>query len=308
VISMTKRSKQASAWGAAVFLLMLVPIVTLRNDVLSFLLTFFLYITLAQSWNLIGGYAGQMNLGHGAFFGLGVIISRHLWLGVGLPIPLAIMGGALAALLMGLIIGIPAFRLKDIYFVMGTLVFAEILRIIVYTNLPRASVMPMNYLTHYSLVPRYYLSLVVAVIAIVVMYVISKAKVGLGLTAIREDEDAAGCLGVGLLRHKLFAFTVSTFFAGMAGGVFAYYSVAVTAGHMFEHLWTFDAVIIAFVGGVGTILGPVVGAVFFAFLKQFLSMYMPEGVHVAVFGVLFILVVLLLPGGLIELIRKIRGR
>jgi len=303
---MANTFKQFSGWGIAVVMLAIVPLLTTRNDVLSFLITFLIFIALAQSWNIIGGYAGQMNLGHAVFFGLGVIVSRYLWLISGLPIPLAILGGSVAAMLLAMIIGIPAFRLEGIYFVMGTLVFAEIIRIVVYTNFPRASVMPMDLLTHFSLMPRYYLSLIVAIISVIVVYVISKAKVGLGLTAVREDEDAAGSLGVGLLRHKLFAFAVSTFFAGMAGGVFAYYSVAITAGQMFEHIWTFDAVIIVFVGGVGTILGPVIGAIFFSFLKQFLSMYLPHGFHIAVFGVLFILVVLLLPGGLIELIKKVR--
>ena len=303
---MAKRLKQFSAWGSIAILLALVPIMTARNDVLSFLVTVFLFIALSQSWNVIGGYAGQMNLGHAAFFGAGVLTTRYLWLVLGIPFPLAILGAAVAAMIMAMVIGIPAFRLEGIYFVIGTLVFAEIIRIVVYTNFPRASVMPMQLLSHYNMVHRYYLSLITAIVAVVVVYVISKAKVGLAMTAIREDEDAAGTLGVNILGHKLFAFAISTFIAGLAGGVLAYYSVAVTPGHMFEHLWTFDAVIIAFVGGVGTILGPIIGAVFFTFLKQFLSMYLPHGFHVAVFGVLFIGVVLLLPGGLIELMRKVR--
>jgi len=124
----------------------------------------------------------------------------------------------------------------------------------------------------------------------------------------REDEDAAEAAGVNTLKYKLTAFLISTFFAGLAGGVFAYYSTAVQAGYMFSALWTFDAVIIVFVGGVGTIIGPIIGAVFFVLLKQLLSLYLPGGSHIMVFGILFILVVLFLPGGLIGTIQRFRKK
>jgi branched-chain amino acid transport system permease protein len=126
--------------------------------------------------------------------------------------------------------------------------------------------------------------------------------------AIREDEDAAEASGVDILKYKLIAFIISTFMAGLAGGVFAYYTAAVLAGHLFSAEWTFDAVIIAFVGGVGTIWGPIIGSIFFVLLKQLLSLYLPGGSHVLVFGILFIIVVLYLPGGLIGLLSKFRSQ
>ena len=94
--------------------------------------------------------------------------------------------------------------------------------------------------------------------------------------------------------------------AGLAGGIFAYYTAATKAGDLFSAVWTFDAVIIVFVGGVGTIVGPIIGSVFFVLLKQLLSLYLPGGMHVLVFGILFIIVVLYLPGGLVGLITKFR--
>lgn len=288
-----------------IVLLMMVPLLIKRTDLITWFTYTLLYITLAQSWNLIGGYTGQQNLGHAAFFGIGALCTRFLWLS-GLPLPLAVVAGALAATIFAVIIGFPAFRLKGVYFIIGTLVLAEILRIIFDTVLPHASVLPSKLLNSYSLVPRYYLSLLMAIVTVTVVYWISRSRLGLGLMSIREDEDAAEAAGVNTLRYKLTAFVISTFLAAMGGGVYAYFAAAALPGQMFSAVWTFDAVIIVFVGGVGTIIGPIIGSVFFVLLQQLLSLYLPGGTHVLVFGILFIVVVLYLPGGLIGLLARLR--
>jgi len=145
-------------------------------------------------------------------------------------------------------------------------------------------------------------------LTVATVYWISHSTLGLGMISIREEQDAAEASGVDTWRHKLLAFAISSFFAGLAGGVFTYYAAALRPGQMFEPVWTFDAVVIVFVGGVGTISGPIIGAVFFVLLKQLLSIYLPGGIHILVFGVLFIIVVLFLPGGLIKLMPKLRKR
>ena len=298
-------AKRFSISGIVVLFLILIPFITQRTDLITWFTYTLLYITLSQSWNLIGGYTGQQNLGHAAFFGIGGVCARFLWLW-GVPLPLALLAGALGAVIFALIIGFPAFRLKGIYFIISTLVLAEILQILFYTVLPRANVLPSKLLNAYSLTPRYYLSLVIAVLAVVVVDWIRRSRLGLGLMSIREDEEAAEASGVNTLKYKLTAFLISTSIAGLAGGVYAYYAAAVRPGYLFSALWTFDAVIIVFVGGVGTITGPIIGAIFFVLLKQLLSLYLPGGSHVMVFGILFIIVVLYLPGGLIGLISKFR--
>ena len=297
--------KQVLISSSILVFLLLIPLITMRDDILTWLCLTLQYIILSHSWNIIGGYAGQRSLGHAAFFGLGVLITRYLWLS-GLPLPLALLTGALTAALFSIIIGFPTFRLRGIYFAITTLVLAEILRVIFETTFPRANVLPMNLLATYSLVRRYYLSLLIAVLTVATVYWISRSRLGLGLISIREDQDAAEACGVNTRRYKLLAFSISSFLAGLAGGVFAYYATAFKAGHMFEPVWTFDAVVIVFVGGVGTISGPIIGAVFFVLLKQLLSLYLPGGIHVLVFGVLFVIVVLFLPGGLIKLMPKLR--
>jgi branched-chain amino acid transport system permease protein len=195
-----------------------------------------------------------------------------------------------------------------VYFVIGTLVLAEILKTIFDTVLPRASVLPSRLLNNYSLTPRYYLALIVAVIAVALVFWISRSKLGLGFMSIREDEDGAEASGVNTQKYKLLAFFLSTSLAGLAGGVFAYFASAAQPGHLFAAVWTFDAVIIVFVGGVGTVLGPIIGSCFFVLLQQLLSLYLPMGMHILVFGILFILVVLFLPGGLIGTLGKFRKK
>jgi len=298
-------SKRLSLIGAFLLILVAVPLFVKRNDILTWITFTLIYITLSQSWNIIGGYCGQQNLGHAAFFGIGALLTRYVWL-AGVPLPAAMLLGALAACIFAIIIGFPAFRLKGVYFIIGTLVMAEILKMIFDTILPRANVLPSRMLGAYSLVPRYYLSLIIAVLTVTIVLWISRSKLGLGLLSIREDEDAAEALGVNTQKNKLVAFMISTFLAGLAGGVYAYYAVAAQPGYLFAAVWTFDAVIIVFVGGMGTIMGPIIGSVFFVLLKQLLSLYLPGGMHVLVFGILFIIVVLFFPGGLIGLIEKLR--
>ena len=300
---LAEHMKRISIAGAILLLLIMLPLVTTRSDILTWSCLTFQYILLSQSWNIIGGYAGQVNLGHAAFFGLGALTTRYLWLSE-LPLPLALLAGALMATAFALLIGVPAFRLRGIYFVIGTLVLAEILKVVIDTRLPVASVLPTPILAIYSIVPRYYVSLIGGVLGLATVYAIKHSKLGLGMIAIRENEDAAKTSGINILKYKLMALAISTFLAGLAGGIFAFYMTAIQPGYVFAPVWTFDPVIIVFIGGIGTIIGPLIGSMFFVLLKQWMSLYLPGGFHLAVFGILFILVVLYLPNGLIDVIRR----
>jgi branched-chain amino acid transport system permease protein len=287
-----------------VIFLTVLPFFTARNDLLNLGVQIFLAIALAQSWNLLGGYAGQINLGHAAFFGLGALATRALWVG-GMPLLLALFGGAALATTFGLLIGGPAFRLRGAYFAIGTLALAEILRITVGNLMPEISTIPAAMLASYNILPRYYLTLTVAVLCVAVGALLMGSRIGLGIQAVREDEAAAEASGVGAFRHKLLALTISTALVGLTGGAFAYYHVSYYPQHTFSPSWTFDAVLIAFIGGVGTVHGPVLGALFYVILKEILAVRLVE-LHLLVFGVLFILVVLFLPGGLVEAWNRVR--
>jgi len=274
------------------------PLLTLRDDLLNLGFLIFLSVALAQSWNILGGYTGQINLGHAAFFGAGALVVRALWV-AGTPLPLALAAGALVATAFGLLIGGPAFRLRGDYFAIGTLALAEILRISVGNLLPEISTIPASALAAYNLLPRYYVGLALAVLSVGVVALLARSRVGLGMQAVREDEAAAEASGVGAFGHKLLALALSTTLAGLAGGVFAYYHVSYYPQHAFSPQWTFDSLLMTFIGGVGTVHGPVLGALFYVILKETLAVRLVE-VHLLIFGALFILVVLLLPGGLVE--------
>jgi branched-chain amino acid transport system permease protein len=289
--------------GIVIFL-GLVPLLTRRNDLINLMVLIFLYVCLAQSWNIIGGYAGQVSLGHAAFFGLGAITTRFLWTW-GTPFLLAFFAGGFMAVVLALIIGHPALRLKGIYFAIGTLGLAQILKITVGNVLPTVADLPGDYIATYNLIPRYYLFLILAIIMVVIVYWISNSKLGLGMMAVREDEETAKASGVNTFGQKMIALAISTFFAGLTGGAFAFYHVSYYHDLPFNPNWTFDSLLITYVGGVGTIVGPIIGAFFYTIFKELFVRTFPQ-LHVFIFGVLFILVVLLLPGGLVEMAARVR--
>lgn len=287
-------------------LLALLPMLTSDRAVLTWLFLVLLYTALAQSWNLLGGFGGQLNLGYAAFFGLGALVTRMLWLG-GVPLAWAFLAGALSAAAMGVLVGVPALRLRGHYFAIGTLAVAEILRITVDNSLPELTSLPPGILATYTLVPRYYLALLLAVLVTGAVWWLTRSRFGYGIVAIREDEGVAEAIGVHAFRHKLLAFIVSSLFAGMAGGVFAFYHVSFYPSFVFSPLWTFDVVLITFLGGLGTVWGPPIGAVFFLLLREALALRLGE-LHLLVFGILFIAVVIGLPGGFMEAAHTILHR
>jgi branched-chain amino acid transport system permease protein len=289
-----------------VVMLALLPVFTPDRAILNWTFLVLLYAALAQSWNLLGGFGGQVNLGHAAFFGLGALVTRVLWLGGG-PLAEALLVGTVSATAMGVLVGVPVLRLRGPYLAIGTLAVAEILRITVDNALPELSSLPAASLGTYTLIPRYYLALLLTVLVTIAAWWLTRSRFGFGIVAVREDEGVAEAIGVNVFRHKLVTFVLSSFFAGMAGGVFAYYHVSFYPSFGFSPLWTFDPVLITYLGGVGTVWGPLIGAVFFLALRETLALRLGE-MHLLVFGVLFIAVVLALPGGFMEAARNLIRR
>lgn len=277
-----------------VALLAALPFLVERTDVVNLLFLVFLNVTLGQSWNILGGFAGQVNLGHAAFFGIGALVTRALWTG-GTSYPLALAAGAASALLFALVIGIPTFRLRGVYFAIGTLGLAEMLRITTSNLLPTLTSLPTEYVTSYDLIARYEVALGLATACVFAAWLLLRSRVGLGILAVREDEAAAQATGIGALRHKLVALALSSLFAGCAGGLFA-----------FDPVWTFDAVLSVYIGGAGTVVGPVLGGVLYVLVREQLAVTLVQ-VHQIIFGLLFIVVVLVLPGGLVDLWTRIRS-
>ena len=303
---MTRFVMVAVLCTGVVAMLSILPLLTANRAILNWAFLVLLYAALAQSWNLLGGFGGQVNLGLAAFFGLGVLVTRVLWLG-GSSVGGALFLGTVSATAMGVLVGVPALRLRGPYLAIGTLAVAEILRITVDNALPELSALPAASLGTYTLVPRYYLALILTVLVTVVAWRLTRSRFGYGIVAVREDEGVAEAIGVHVFRHKIVTFVLSSCFAGMAGGVFAYYHVSFYPSFAFSPLWTFDPVLITYLGGVGTVWGPLIGAVFFLALRETLALHLGE-THLLVFGVLFIAVVIALPGGFMEAARGLAQR
>lgn len=283
----------------ALVVALVLPLVNDSEPVLTISILTFITAALAVSWNIVGGFTGQISLGHAAFFGIGSLVTRLLWLQNEIPFALAFVIGGLAAAVAAFFLGYPGLRLRGIYFSIGTLALAEAIRITIGNLFPTVSALPGVILRSYNLISRYYLALGVVLLASGATYYLLHSRLGLGMLATREDEDAARAIGINIFYHKLAAFVISSTLAGLAGGSFAFYHVSYYPSLPFSPEWTFDALIVVFIGGIGTLAGPLIGAVFFVLVRDVLAANLVD-IHLLVFGVLFILVVLLFPGGLLE--------
>jgi branched-chain amino acid transport system permease protein len=294
--------------GILVMALVAPPLIwDLGTSVLNLLIMLFIYVILAQSWNLMGGYTGQINLGLAAFFGCGTLVTHFVWK-AGVPFYLAMAAGGVGAVLLAVVIGLPTLRLKGMYFGIGTFALAEVCRIVVGSIFQRMLRMPSSYVASYSLVSRYYVALVVAILALVVVYSVTHSKLGLGMVAVRDDETAAQVTGVNTFKCKVLALFISALLAGLAGGVFAYLRLSFHyIFMMFSPVWTFEPLMAAIIGGAGTLVGPIIGSVFLVILSEIFALKLGEA-HLIIFGFLFVLVVMYFPHGLVGAVDRIRQR
>jgi branched-chain amino acid transport system permease protein len=279
----------------------------LGTSVLNLLIMLFIYIILAQSWNLMGGYTGQINLGLAAFFGCGTLVTHFIWK-AGIPFYVAMAAGGIAAMVLAVVIGLPTLRLKGLYFGIGTFALAEVCRIVVGSTFQRMLRMPSSYVESYNLLSRYYVAFVAAIVAIVVVYAVTRSKLGLGMVAVRDDETAAQVTGVNTFKCKVLALFISALLAGLAGGVFAYLRVSFHYIYMmFSPVWTFEPLMAAIIGGAGTLVGPVIGSVFLVVLSEIFALKLGEA-HLIIFGLLFVLVVMYFPFGLVGSVDRFRQK
>ena len=295
---MELNGKKMALLLAILAILVVAPLfVDLGSQVMNVMVTLFIYIILAQSWNLLGGYTGQINLGVVAFFGISTMVTHFLWK-AGAPIGIAIIAGCGASVALAAVIGLPTLRLRGMYFSVGTLALAQAAQTIVGNIFTRTVSMPGSYSTNYSLTPRYYLGLFLVVVTMAIVAIVARSKTGLAMVAIRDDEQAAQVTGVRIFRYKVVSLLISAILAGVAGGLYAYVRLSFwQISAVFSPGWTFDAVLSVVVGGAGTLFGPVVGAVFLVVLSEVFANTMGQA-HLIIFGFLFILVVLFLPQGL----------
>ncbi|HVP76843.1 MAG TPA: branched-chain amino acid ABC transporter permease [Thermodesulfobacteriota bacterium] len=289
----------------AVCFIVLPLIVDLGSSTMNILILLFVYIILSQSWNLLGGYTGQINLGFAAYFGCGVLLTHLLWKS-GVPIYFAIAVGGLSAALLAGVIGLPTLHLRGAYFAIGTVALAEALRIVVGNVFPSSLSLPGTFASNFNVFPRYYLGFGIAVLAMISAYLLVKSKFGLAMVCVRDDEEAAQVTGINTFKTKFIALLISAFFAGLAGGVYSFnrfYFHHVSA--VFEPVWTFEPLMAVVIGGSGTLIGPIIGSIFLIVLSEIFVQTLGEA-HLIIFGVLLIPVVLYSPSGLVGWIGWLR--
>jgi branched-chain amino acid transport system permease protein len=306
-----KRAVSSIRIGGAVAImvaltLIVVPLVVdLGNYILTLMVSLLIYVTLSESWNLMGGYAGQVNLGLAAYFGSGALCYMLVYK-AGAPVYVALVVGGLAATVVACVIGPPTLRLRGAYFGIGTMAVAEVMRLVMTTTFTQTIYSPASYWATFSLTESYYIALAVAIATIVVAYVVVHSRFGLGLQAIRDDEDAANASGINPARYKMIVFMISSFLAGVAGGVLSYHRGNINVPGQFAMDWTIGAIVAVTIGGWGTLTGPVLGSMIFVILREILGRTVPTA-YLVVTGIVFVLVIVFLPDGLTSLGAMIRS-
>jgi len=296
-----KRSHLLAA--LVVFILsLLVPAVVQTDYVLQILFRIYLFAALGLAWNLVGGYAGQLSLGHSAYFGAGAY-SLALFSGrLGVSPWIAALMGVAVALACALLIGGVSFRLRGPYFVLATIAFAEVLRLIA-KNLPEVTGgdvgVQVPALFHGNVNRAFYWAAVgLTAVAFATTVAISRARFGYYLMAIREDEDTALSVGIGAAKNKLAALLISAVLTALAGALYGSLFLYIVPDQVLALDVSNEIAIVAMLGGAGTILGPVVGSVVLESAAELFKNFFKEA-HLLIYGVLLVVVVLFLPEGII---------
>jgi branched-chain amino acid transport system permease protein len=272
------------------------------------------YIVIATAWNILGGYAGYVNFGTPAFFAMGAYTAVFLIKSVRAPLPVLILAGGLVAALLGLGIGYLTLRLRGTFFSIATLALSVVLQTVVmnweYVGGSRGlSVIRPGGPPFGSYVVFLFTVMVgLAVGSVLVARFIERSWIGRGLAALRDNEEAAECMGVPTLRLKLFATTVSGFLLGVAGAPFPYYVTFVEPNSAFALDYAVNALAMPMIGGTTSWVGPVIGAILLGTTSQLATVTISSEMNLFIVGVVLVAFVVLAPEGILGLVRRLRGR
>jgi branched-chain amino acid transport system permease protein len=282
---------------------------------LGFWTTTLFFALLGQSWNILGGYGGQVSFGHAVFFGTGAYVSAVLQVRFGLDAWTSAAIAVAAGALVGAFIGALSFRygLRGSYFALVTLAFAEVFRVLVnswdFTGSGFGMLVPMKAgaanLQFADRTGFYYAILLLVVVAYAITWRVERSRFGAYLLAIRENEDAALALGINAFRIKLAAITLSGAMAAVAGVFYIQYYLFVDSHVGYGPAMSVNALLAPLIGGAGTVLGPLIGAIALGSLAEITSLWLGKqpGVNLLAFGVLLLVILRFLPNGLMGLLR-----
>lgn len=304
--------------------LLVLPLVVREPYYQHLLILILLWVTIGTGWNLLAGYTGQVSFGAAAFFGVGAytagLLSHHLgisaWWGMAL--------GGWVAMLIAFPFGWITFPLRGAYFALGSLALGEVMRQVAtsWEWLTEGMVGILIMQTFISKLPYYYVALALAVCSILLVHLVTRSKLGYYFVSIREDQDAAASIGINTTKYKMVSLAMHAFLTGMAGALYMNYMGFIDPHVVFSlHDISIMAILVAIVGGVGTLYGPAVGALIMVALQEVfrtagfgslkaLSDAMGGGfmtvvtkyvsqAHVLAFGILVVVVIMSLPNGVV---------
>jgi branched-chain amino acid transport system permease protein len=271
---------------------------------------------LGVAWNLIGGYGGQLSIGHTAFFGIGAYTSTLLYVHWGTSPWVGMWAGGVLSMIIAAIVGYPSFRLRGPFFALSTIAFAEVLHLtalnwrslsegaagLIIQFRPGFSRMMFAHKLSYV-----YLALGLLFMAFGVVLKIDRSKFGYYLRALREDEDGAKALGIHTARMKLWALMISAFLTALGGTFYAQYFLLIDPYTVFSLDLSIQMALVSIIGGIGTVAGPIIGSILMTPLAEFLRALFGgtyQGLHLIIYGAILIVVVIFLPQGIMEGMRK----
>jgi len=304
--------------SAGLLVLLALPLV-LDKYVLGIFVMIFFYAYLGQSWNVLTGYTGHISLGHALYLGVGAYTSTYLAQTLALSPWIGMIIGGLIAAAISLCLGYLGFRfgVRGVYFVILTIAFAEITRLIVshVEALGSFSGIFLDFNPSFinfqfrGNVPYYYISLGFMVFSLIAVRLLEGSKLGRFMVAIREDEEAAQALGVNTFKYNMVAIAISAFMTALAGTFYANYIFYLHPNTLFGMSTSIELILRPIVGGMGTLFGPIIGSFILTPLSEISRAYFAkgglEGLHLILYGILTILVVLFMPKGIIVYVKRL---
>jgi len=280
-----------------------------------------LFAFIGVAWNLMGGYAKQLSLGHAAFFGLGAYTSTILLIRFEISPWVGMLAGGVVAMLASLPIGALCFRLRGPYFAIATIATAQVLMLLFLkfrdfawgaegTTIPNLGDAPLM-MQFDGKFPYYYIALALLTIGLLITYAIERSWIGYYLVAVGEDEDAAEAVGVDALRMKRYIYLISAFLTALAGTFYVQYIYFIDPNVAFSFNVSVEAALVSIVGGIGTLWGPVLGTVLLEPTSALLQSWLGGGrggVQLTVYSLILIAVILYRPAGLIGILTDIAAR